>query len=96
MPSRFLEGAAGRSEDRHGISSATCYEWKAKHGGLEISEAKLAGHAGGRDTKLKSLLPETTLDNAILSDSYQMVTSAAMREAVVTHTVSERRARTTL
>lgn len=85
---RFLEGAAGRSEDRHGISNATCYEWKAKYGRLELTTLE------HENTKLKSLLPETTLDNS--QTSYQMVTSAAMREAVTTYKLGERRARTTL
>ena len=32
---------------RHGISDATFYKWKAKYGGLEISEARPAEVAGG-------------------------------------------------
>ena len=32
---------------RHGISSATFYKWKAKYGGLEVSDAQAAEGAGG-------------------------------------------------
>ena len=38
---------------RHGISSATFYKWKAKYGGLEVSEAKPAQVAGGREPATK-------------------------------------------
>jgi len=43
---------------RHGISDATFYKWKAKYGGLEVSEAR----------RLKKLLAESMLDNAALKD----------------------------
>ena len=43
---------------RHGISDATFYKWKAKYGGLEVSEAR----------RLKKLLAEAMLDNAALKD----------------------------
>jgi putative transposase len=43
---------------KHGISSATFYKWKAKYGGLEVSEAR----------RLKKLLAEAMLDNAMLKD----------------------------
>jgi putative transposase len=38
--------AGARTEEvcrRHGISSATAYKWKSKYGGLEVSDARLAG-----------------------------------------------------
>jgi len=50
---------------RHGISSATFYKWKAKYGGLEVSDAK---RLKGENAKLKKLLAETMLDNAMLKD----------------------------
>jgi Transposase len=60
-----FEGARGRGEDRtadlarkDGVSEATLYNWKAKYGGLDVSEAK----------RLKKLLAEQMLDAAALCE----------------------------
>jgi putative transposase len=53
---------------KHGISSATFYKWKAKYGGLGISDAKRLKALEDENAKLKKLLAETMLDNAILKD----------------------------
>jgi putative transposase len=53
---------------RHGISSATFYKWKAKYGGLEVSEAKRLRSLEDENAKLKRLLADTMLDNAALKD----------------------------
>ena len=53
---------------RHGVSSATFYKWKAKFGGLEVSEAKRLRQLEDENAKLKKLLAEAMLDNAILKD----------------------------
>jgi putative transposase len=53
---------------KYGISSATFYKWKAKYGGLGISDAKRLKALEDENTKLKKLLAETMLDNAILKD----------------------------
>ena len=53
---------------RHGISEATIYNWKAKYGGLEVSEAKRLRALEDENAKLKRLLAETMLDNAGLKD----------------------------
>jgi putative transposase len=53
---------------KYGISSATFYKWKAKYGGLGISDAKRLKALEGENVKLKKLLAETMLDNAILKD----------------------------
>jgi putative transposase len=53
---------------RHGISEATIYNWKAKYGGLEVSEAKRLRLLEDENAKLKRLLAETMLDNAGLKD----------------------------
>lgn len=49
---------------RHGISSPTFYKWKAKYGGLEVSEAKRLRQLEDENAKLKKLLAEAMLDNA--------------------------------
>ena len=53
---------------KHGISDATFYKWKAKYGGLEISEARRLKALEDENAKLKKLLAEAMLDNAMLKD----------------------------
>ena len=53
---------------KHGISDATFYKWKARFGGLELSEAKRLKALEDENGKLKRLLAEAMLDNAALKD----------------------------
>lgn len=53
---------------RHGISPATFYNWKAKFGGMDVSEARRLKALEAENGKLKKLLAEAMLDNAILKD----------------------------
>jgi putative transposase len=53
---------------KHGISSATFYAWKAKFGGLEVSEAKRLKSLEEENTELKKLLADAMLDNVALKD----------------------------
>ena len=53
---------------RHGISSPTLYNWKAKYGGLEVSEAKRLKALEEENAKLKKLLAEQMLDAAALRE----------------------------
>ena len=53
---------------KHGISEATFYKYKAKFGGMEISDARKLKALEEENGKLKKLLAETMLDNAILKD----------------------------
>ena len=80
-PSRFTEEqiigilreqeAGAKTVDvcrKHGISGATFYKWKAKYGGLDMSDAKRLKAREDENAKLKRLLAETMLDNAMLKD----------------------------
>jgi putative transposase len=66
------EHEAGMKTDdvcrKHGISSATFYKWKAKYGGMDVSDARRLRALEDENSKLKKLLAETMLDNAILKD----------------------------
>ena len=53
---------------KHGISSASFYKWKAKYGGLDVSDARRLKTLEDENAKLKKLLAEAMLDNAILKD----------------------------
>jgi putative transposase len=53
---------------RHGVSEATLYNWKAKYGGLEVSEATRLRALEDENGRLKRLLADAMLDNAGLKD----------------------------
>ena len=81
----------------HGMSSATYYTWKAKYGGLEVSQAKRLRSLEDENGKLKRLLADAMLDNAGLKDLLAKNRTPAARREAVAHLqdllkVSERRA----
>lgn len=53
---------------KHGISEATFYKYKAKFGGIDVSDARKLKALEEENAKLKKLLAEQMLDNAILKD----------------------------
>ena len=69
---------------KHGVSEATLYNWKAKYGGMDISEAKRLKQLEDENAKLKKLLAEQMLDAAALRELpvKKMVGPAVKREGV--------------
>jgi len=67
---REQEGGAKTADvcRRHGISEATFYAWKSKFGGLDVSEARRLRSLEDENARLKKLLAEAMLDNAMLKD----------------------------
>ena len=62
-------GAKGADLPRkHGISEATLYNWKAKYGGMDVSDAKRLKALESENGKLKKLLAEQMLDTAALQE----------------------------
>ena len=53
---------------KHGVSTATFYKWKAKYGGLEVSDARRLEVLEIENSRLKKLLAEAMLDNVMLKD----------------------------
>ena len=53
---------------KYGMSEATLYNWKAKYGGLDVSEAKRLKALEDENGKLKRLLADAMLDAAALKD----------------------------
>ena len=80
-PSRFTEEqiigilrqheAGAKTVDvcrKHGVSGASFYKWKGRYGGLEVSDARRLKALEDENAKLKKLLAEAMLDNAMLKD----------------------------
>ena len=53
---------------KHGISDATFYNWKAKFGGMTVSETARLRTLEDENRRLKKLLAEAAVDNSVLKD----------------------------
>jgi putative transposase len=53
---------------KHGIAEATYYNWKAKFGGMTVSDAQRLKALEAENAKLKRLLADAMLDNVALKD----------------------------
>ena len=68
---------------KHGISDATCYNWRSKYGGLEVSEAKRLKSLEAENQKLKKLLAEQMLDVATLVEWHYIAPGKPMQNGFV-------------
>ena len=53
---------------KHGISPNTFYKWKARYGGLDVSEARKLKSLATENARLKRLLADAMLDTMVLKD----------------------------
>lgn len=53
---------------KHGVSPATFYKWKAKFGGMDVSDARKLKTLEAENARLKRLLADSMLDNVVLKD----------------------------
>lgn len=53
---------------KHGVSNASLYKWKAKYGGMDVSEARRLKALEDENARLKKLLADAMLDNSALKD----------------------------
>ena len=53
---------------KHGVSSPTFYKWKAKYGGMDVSEARKLKALEDENARLKRMLADAMLDNVALKD----------------------------
>ena len=53
---------------KHGVSDASIYKWKARYGGLDVSEAKRLKQLEDENAKLKRLLAESVMDVSTLRE----------------------------
>lgn len=61
---------------KHGLSSASFYKFKAKYGGMDVSDARNLKGLEAENAKLKGLLAETMLDNVALKNAQERVKDA--------------------
>jgi len=90
------EEVFGRADHRaadlareYGVSEAMLYNWKAKYGGLDVSEAKRLKGLEDEHRKLKKLLAESMLDNAALKELLSK-NGRARRQARSRHSSAQR------
>ena len=53
---------------KHGVNDASIYKWKAKYGGMDVSEARRLKALEEENAKLKRMLADAMLDNVALKD----------------------------
>ena len=65
------QGGGGKITElcrKHGITETTFYRWRAKYDGLQISDAKRFRALEDENRRLKKLVADLSLDNAMLKD----------------------------
>lgn len=53
---------------KHGVSPASFYKWKAKFGGMDVSDARKLKTLETENARLKRLLADSMLDIVVLKD----------------------------
>ena len=53
----------------HGISEATFYNWRAKYGGMQVSEVKRLKELEDENRRLKKMFAELSLQNEIIKEA---------------------------
>ena len=53
---------------RHGVSEQTSYRWKARYGGLEVSDLRRLRQLEDENSRLKRLVADLSLDNQALKE----------------------------
>jgi len=68
----LAEGEAGLAVGevcrKHGISSATYYQWKSKYAGMSVPELKRVKDLEAENARLKRLYADLALENAAIKD----------------------------
>ena len=53
---------------KHGISTATYYQWKSKFAGMSVSELKRVKELEAKNARLKRMYADLALENAAIKD----------------------------
>ena len=56
---------------KHGISEATLYNWKARYGGLDVSQLRRLKELEGENARLKKMYAELSLTHHALQDAVE-------------------------
>ena len=56
---------------KHGFSDASFYLWRGKYGGMDVSDAKRLKALEAENARLKKLLAESMLENAVVKEALQ-------------------------
>ena len=63
------QGSTAKEDARHlQISEQTYYKWRKEYGGMRINQAKRLKELEKENARLKKLVADISLDNAILKD----------------------------
>ena len=58
----------GEACRKNGVTEQTCYRWRKGYGGMRIEQAKRLKDLEKENTRLKKLVADISLDNAILKE----------------------------
>ena len=75
--------AGAKTDDiccRHGVGTATFYNWRKKYGGMEVSDAKKLSSLEAENAKLKKLLAESVMDLSTLKEMLGKTSDARVEE----------------
>ncbi len=56
---------------KHGFSDASFYLWRGKYGGMDVSDARRLKALEAENARLKKLLAESMLENAVVKEALQ-------------------------
>ena len=63
------DDSVGEASRKLGITEQTYYRWRREYGGLRIEQAKKLKHLEKENARLKKLVADLSLDNAILKEA---------------------------
>jgi len=62
----------GEASKKIGITEQTYYRWRKEYGGLRIEQAKKLKNLDKENARLKKLVADLSLDNAILKEAVEV------------------------
>ena len=69
QPAFFIVKAVGVISKKIGVSAHTYYRWRKEYGGMRVDQARRLKELDQENSRLKKLLADLSLDNAILKEA---------------------------